>query len=243
MNAVEKDEFTDVPVVVVGGHLGTGPAVVRAFVARGARVAVGVFSGTDKAPLPGAVNIPVELGSTESVKAFLDSCEKQLGELRVLVMVAPPVKTAPVLDILEADFRAVIDAELLGPILCLQEAGRRLVAYGGGRLISFSSMSGKTGVHPHVAPYASAKGGLIAFSRVLAVELAPKGVTVNVIATALFDVQVAAMADTSDVVKGIPVGRVGKSSEAAHAVLFLASAEAGYVTGETMNLSGGRFMD
>lgn len=243
MNVVENKEFAEVPVVVVGGHLGTGPAVVQAFVARGARVAVGVFPGTDKAPLAGSISIPVALTSAASVRAFLDSCEQQLGGLGVLVMVAPPVKTASVLDIPEADFRAVIDAELVGPILCLQEAARRLVARGGGRLISFSSMSGKTGVHPHVAPYAAAKGGLIAFSRVLAAELAPKGVTVNVIATALFDVQVAAMADTSDVVKGIPVGRVGRSSEAAHAVLFLASAEAGYITGETMNLSGGRFMD
>ncbi len=84
---------------------------------------------------------------------------------------------------------------------------------------------------------------MITFSRVLAAELAPSAVTVNVIATSLFDVQVAGLADKSEVVKGIPVGRVGRSEEAAHAVLYLASKDGGYVTGETLNLSGGRFMD
>ncbi len=246
MSTQEKNEFSGLPVVVVGGHFGTGPAVVKAFVERGARVAVGVFdTGADAKPevFPGAANLPVSLDSSASIVDFFDRCEKQIGDPGVVIMVAPPVKTADVLSIPESVFRTVVNAELIGPMLCLQEAGRRMVKRGGGRLISFSSMSGKTGVHPHVAPYAAAKGGLITFSRVLAAELAPTGVTVNVIATALFDVQVAAMADTSQVVKGIPVGRVGKSREAAHAALFLASQDAGYVTGETMNLSGGRFMD
>jgi NAD(P)-dependent dehydrogenase (short-subunit alcohol dehydrogenase family) len=234
------------PVVVIGGHLGTGPAVVRAFVEQGAKVAVGVLAGhepSQPAAIAGARNIAADLRDGAGVAAFFDACEQQLDGLSVVVIVAPPVKTGDAFSFTEAQYRAVIDAELLGPILCLKEAGRRMAERGGGRLISFSSMSGKTGVHPHVAPYAAAKGGLIAFSRSLAAELAPKGVTVNVIATALFDVQVAAMADTSQVVKGIPVGRVGRSEEAAHAVLYLASRNAGYVTGETMNLSGGRFMD
>ena len=139
--------------------------------------------------------------------------------------------------------KRVIDDELTNPVLTILEAARRMVPRGRGRIISFCSMSGKTGTHKHVAPFAAAKGGLIAFSRALATDLAPTGVTVNAIATALFDVQVAALADKSEVEKGIPVGRVGRSEEAAHAVLYLASERAGYVTGETLNLSGGRFMD
>jgi NAD(P)-dependent dehydrogenase (short-subunit alcohol dehydrogenase family) len=116
---------------------------------------------------------------------------------------------------------------------------------GRGRIISFSSMSGKTGVHPGVGPFAAAKGGLIAFSRVLAAELAPRGVTVNVIATSLFEPQVAVLDDDhrKRVLAGIPVGRFGRSVEAADAALFLASDDAGYITGETLNMSGGRFMD
>ena len=149
----------------------------------------------------------------------------------------------PRIEIAPDTIRRVVNEELVGPMLAIQEAGRRLVKRGGGRIISFASMSGKTGAHKHTTPYAAAKGGLITYSRGVAAELAPTGVTVNVIATALFDVQVAHMADKSEVEKGIPVGRVGRSEEAAHAVLFLASKDAGYVTGETLNLSGGRFMD
>lgn len=243
------NEFAGAAVIVVGGHLGSGPAVVSAFVAQDAKVAVGVLthgssaSLAGKDPLPGSCTIAGDLTNGDAIARFLDDCEAQIGPATVLVMIAPPVRTAPVLDIPEAEFRRVIDAELVGPMLCLREAGRRMARRGYGRLISFSSMSGKTGVHPHVAPYAAAKGGLITFSRSLAAELAPTGVTVNVIATALFDVQVAAMTDTSQILKGIPVGRVGKSREAAHAAMFLASQDAGYVTGETLNLSGGRFMD
>ncbi len=237
-------EFKGTAVVVVGGHLGVGPEVVRAFVDQGAKVAVGMLAGA-KADLPDASCLPLDLADRQSISDFLDACEQELGGLAVLVMVAPPVKTKNALDFTESEYRAVIEQELMGPISCILDAARRMVARGGGRIISFSSMSGKTGVHKHVAPYAAAKGGLITFSRSLAAELAPTGVTVNVIATSLFDVQVAGHSPEKmvETLKGIPVGRVGRSEEAAHAVLFLASRNAGYVTGETMSLSGGRFMD
>jgi 3-oxoacyl-[acyl-carrier protein] reductase len=116
---------------------------------------------------------------------------------------------------------------------------------GRGRIIVFASMSGKTGPHHNVGPFAAAKGGLLAFVRVLAAELAEHGVTVNGIATALFEPQVAAMTEEKRAAlrRGIPVGRFGRPDEAAHAVLFLASGKAGFVTGECLNLSGGRFMD
>lgn len=238
-------EFKDSAVAIVGGHLGVGPAVVKAFVAQGARVAVGVLGDTSQPAFDGAVNLPIDFADRGSVSRFFDECEKRLGGLSIVVMVAPPVKSRDALQFTDQEYREVIEAELIGPIVCILEAARRLVAKGYGRIISFSSMSGKTGVHRHVAPYAAAKGGLITFSRSLAADIAGTGVTVNVIATSLFDVQVAAMPNEklSETLKGIPVGRVGRSEEAAHAVLYLASRNAGYVTGETMSLSGGRFMD
>jgi NAD(P)-dependent dehydrogenase (short-subunit alcohol dehydrogenase family) len=248
---LSDSEFRDAAVVLIGGHLGVGPALVRAFAERGARIAIGVLAhqAPDAAQrqacdLPGVATIDLDPAEPGAVGAFYDRCEASLGGLAVVVNVAPPVKTRAALEIPVDEYRRVVEAELIGPVQCMLEAGRRMAARGAGRIISFSSMSGKTGVHRQVAPYAAAKGGLIAFSRVLAAELAPTGVTVNVIATALFDVQVAGGSEQlAEVVKGIPVGRVGRSSEAAQAVLYLASREAGYVTGETLNLSGGRFMD
>lgn len=238
-------EFNGTSVAIIGAHAGTGPAVAKAFVERGARVAVGVVAnhGVRKTPLPGVVEFDIDTSDTASIRTFFDSCEGSVGGVEILVNVAPPIASGNALDFSAEDYRRAVEQELIGPILCMQEAARRMLPRGFGRIMSFISMSGKTGVHRHVAPFAAAKGGLVTFSRTLAAELAPTGITVNVLATALFDVQVASMPDGAEVVKGIPVGRPGRSDEAAHAVLYLASRNAGYVTGETLNLSGGRFMD
>lgn len=244
-------EFAGSAVVLVGGALGSGPELLRAFAARGAKVVVGVTPAEDAAHAAavarayGVACVPVDTDDETEVERFFDACMSKLGGLDILVNVAAPVSTADALDIHAARYRDVIARELVGPILCIQAAARRMKERGGGRIVSFSSMSGKTGVHRHVAPYAAAKGGLIAYSRVMAAELAPYGVTVNVIATSLFDVQVAGASESrmQEVIKGIPVGRVGRSIEAAHAVFYLASRHGAYVTGETLNLSGGRFMD
>jgi NAD(P)-dependent dehydrogenase (short-subunit alcohol dehydrogenase family) len=226
--AFAGQEFDGMVVAVVGGDAGVGPAVVRAFTDASARV---VVAGAADAGDPAA---------------FLDECEQQAGAVQVLVMVPPPVKVMSALDVTPEQLRAIVEQELVTPTLLIQECARRMVARGaGGRVISFVSMSGKTGAHPRVAPYAAAKGGLVAYTRSLAAELAPHGITVNAIATALFDAQVAGKSaeEMTKLTAGIPVGRVGRSTEAAHAALYLASGEAGYVTGETLNLSGGRFMD
>lgn len=238
-------EFEEIPVVIVGAHASSGPAIVNAFVEQGARVAVGVTAshGAYEQPLFGAVEFDVDTSDTTSISKFFDRCEEALGGVQVLVNVAPPIASGNALDFTAAEYRLAVEKELIGPILVMLEAARRMLPHGFGRIISLISMSGKTGVHKKVAPFAAAKGGLVTFSRTLAAELAPSGVTVNVLATALLDVQVASMADGVEVVKGIPVGRPGRSVEAAHAVMFLASRNAGYITGETMNFSGGRFMD
>lgn len=239
-------EFQGRAVVVVGGSQGVGPAVIQAFLDHGANVASGEPAPEAARGLPaGARVLPASLRDAASLGAFLDRCERELGGLDVLVMSPSPVKVGKILDTAPAEIQRIVEDELTGVILCLQEAARRMAAKGAGRIISFVSMSAKTGVHPGVGPYAAAKGGVITFSRVLAAELAAAGVTVNCIATALMEPQVAVLPEDHrrEVVKGIPVGRFGRSVEAAQAVLYLASANAGYVTGETLNLSGGRFMD
>ena len=131
------------------------------------------------------------------------------------------------------------------PALQMQAAAKIMGAAGYGRIIALASMSGKAGVHHNVAHYAAAKGGLLTFLRVLAAETADSGVTVNGVATALFEPQTDTMTqEKRDRLRvQIPVGRFGRSVEAAHAVLYLASPLGGFVTGECLNLSGGRFMD
>lgn len=223
-------------VAIANAAEGVGPAVVDMFLDAGAKVVTDSAGHVVEAALAQEIS---------DVTAFLDSCEARLGGLDVLVVSAPPVKNKPVMDMTPEELRMVIEADLILPALLMQEAARRMSARGYGRIIAFSSMSAKTGVHHNVAPYAAAKGGMLAFMRVLAAETAETGVTVNSIATALFEPQVAKMPDEKKarLKAGIPVGRFGRSAEAAHAVLYLSSPQAGFVTGECMNLSGGRFMD
>lgn len=221
--------------VVVGAGHGVGPEVVAALVAAGAKVVADAEGLTDAS----------FVAASDDPAAYLDAATASLGGLDVLVLSAPPVKNKPVLDMTPEEMRSVAEAEMVAPALLMQEAARRMVAAGYGRIIVFASMSAKTGVHHNVAPYAAAKGGLLAFARVLAAETAEHGVTVNAIATALFEPQTRTMTEEkrAGLLKAIPVGRFGRSEEAAHAVLFLASRQAGFVTGECLNLSGGRFMD
>jgi 3-oxoacyl-[acyl-carrier protein] reductase len=222
-------------VVVLGASYGVGPAVVTALCDAGARVV------TDADGLAGAEHI----ADNGNAADYFDRCVARLGGLDVLVVSSRPVKNKPVLDMTAEEMRSVAEDEMVVPALQMQDAARRMVTAGYGRIIVFASMSAKTGVHHNVAPYAAAKGGLLAFARVLAAETAEHGVTVNGIATALFEPQVKTMTEEkrASLKKGIPVGRFGRSEEAAHAVLFLASRDAGFVTGECLNLSGGRFMD
>ncbi len=167
---------------------GVGPATVAALVEAGADVAVDMVVSEFDA----AVTV---VGMTGRATAFLDACETALGPLDILVISAPPVRNKPLFDIGADEMREVIEGDLVMPALLMQEAARRMARRGMGRIIVFASMSAKTGAHHNVAPFAAAKGGLLAFVRAAASEVAEHGVTVNGIATSLFEPQVARMSE------------------------------------------------
>lgn len=242
-------EFAEARVGILNASGAIALSVAEGFLKHGAKVAAidrpEVWSAASEG-LPSRQNdrlafVPL---APDPVR-LLDACEKAIGPLDILVCAAPPVGQVTVLDMTTELLRRTVDDELVQPALLMQEAGRRMAQRGVGRIISLFSMSAKTGVHTKVAPFAAAKGGLLAYTRVMAAELAPMGVTVNAIATSLFEPQVAILEreEREALSKAIPVRRFGRVTEAAHAVFFLASKEAGFVTGETLNLSGGRFMD
>lgn len=220
--------------LVLGSSHGVGPEVAAALAEAGTRLVL-------DAPV---VEEAIVLTDTDPV-ASVDAAAAGLGGLDILVLCPPPVKNRPVFDWSADDIRPIVEDELTVALLQMQAAAKLMSENGYGRIISLMSMSGKAGVHEGVAPYAAAKGGMLSFMRVLAAETAARGVTVNGIATALFEPQTRTMTEEkrSRLVGQIPVGRFGRSVEAAHAVLFLASPLAGFVTGECLNLSGGRFMD
>jgi 3-oxoacyl-[acyl-carrier protein] reductase len=222
---------------VLNANEGVSPAVVAALTAAGAKAVV------DRAPDGAQVAAVGEMG--EDPSAFLDRCEAAVGPLDILVIGSGLVRSQPMSEVDPAEFQRAIERELVFPALLMRDAARRMASRGAGRIVALGSMSGKTGVHHNTAPAAASKGGLFAFTRALAAEVAEHGVTVNAVATALFEPQTRSMTDEkrSKLRGAIPVGRFGKSEEAAHAVLYLVDPLAGYVTGECLNLSGGRFMD
>lgn len=236
---MRKDEFKGRGVVVLGADVGLGPAIVSAFREAGAVLA------TDGAGPDSVGGIPQGGATPAAIAAFFDAAATRVKVMHTLVLAARPVEVRKFLDTSADKVRQVIEEELVWYALVMQEAARRMAANKAGRIINLTSMSGKTGVHPGVAPFAAAKGGVIALSRAMAAELGGSGVTVNTIANALMQPQVEHMdaEERAHLARNIPVGRFGQPSEAAHCVMFLASDEAGYITGETLNLSGGRFMD
>ena len=241
-------------VVVYGAGSVIGEAVVKAFLDEGRHVIavdhIALSESLSELAKESDRLSQVECGATPGpnydIGALFDRCEEAASApIQTLVCVAPPVGQVRVLDFSADDMRQIVDLELVVPALLMQEAGRRFVARGRGQIIVFCSMSAKTGVHTLVSPYAAAKGGLLSFMRAMAAELAPSGVTVNGIATSLFEPQVAILPEEErrTLTMGIPARRFGKPSEAAAAAVYLASEQAAFITGETLNLSGGRFMD
>lgn len=242
-------EFAGKNVAVLNGSSDIGQSIICAFLEAGAKVASlephGASNSSRFMPkLSGHANFHVIPLNGEACPA-IEACERGMGELDILICAAPPVGHVHVLEMNPDTLRQTVEQELVVPALLMQEAGRRMAERGNGRIVAFFSMSAKTGMHTNVAPFAAAKGGLLAYARVMAAELAPLGVTVNSVATSLFEPQVAMLeADERDALaQAVPVRRFGKPTEAAHAALFLASNDAAFITGETMNLSGGRFMD
>ena len=242
-------DFVNKTVAVLNASGGIGLAVAKAFLSNGATVvaidrAAGLEQVTNALEAEGNGRLHVLEYFCEPARLF-DACEGKAGAVDVFVCAAPPVGQVKVLDMDAEALRDTVEGELVLPALLMQEAARRMTVRGNGRIIVFSTMAAKTGVHTFVAPFAAAKGGLLAYARVMAAELASSGVTVNAIATSLFEPQVAHLepGERERLSLGVPVRRFGRPTEAAHAALFLASPDAAFVTGETMNLSGGRFMD
>jgi 3-oxoacyl-[acyl-carrier protein] reductase len=249
-------EFKGRSVLVIGGAKGIGKAVVEAFAEHGAKVAIGYHSDADagrriaQSALTAGASVsaahPVDVADAASVKSFFDLAESEVGPCEVVVLTAGRLVVSPVMELSDEAWAASLATNLTGAMYCLRETARRMVPRHRGRIIAFASMAGKSGVHPGVGAYAAAKGGVITLARSLAAEIAPFGVTVNVVAPALVETDMLAALPPErkqQMVGTVPVGRMGQPVEAAHAVLFLASDRAGFITGETLNVSGGRFMD
>jgi NAD(P)-dependent dehydrogenase (short-subunit alcohol dehydrogenase family) len=239
--------------VTGAGSRGIGRAIAEALAAAGADVAVHYHGdGTLAAELVGrirasgrrAVALPADLADPAAGRVLVRRAAAELGALDVLVCCAAVLSRVPFLELTDAEWDRIHAVNLRGYFVTAQEATRQMVARGaGGRVIMVSSVN-QTSVNRGIAHYAAAKGGVMQLARSMALELAPTGITVNLIAPGTIETDLnrdfLAEAGNRRAKLGlIPMDRIGRPEDVAGAAVFLASEAAAYVTGATIVVDGG----
>ena len=243
---MEQPEFRlDGQVALVSGaSRGIGHDLALALASAGATVAAGVRATSDLGPGAERV-VPVELDVTDatSIERAVATVTAELGPIGILVNNAGLGANHDALDVTEADWDEMMGVNLRGLFFLTQAVARGMVERRYGRIVSLSSQAGLVGIRRH-AVYSASKGGVNMLTRVLALEWAPFGVTVNAIAPTFVRTPGTAErlddpAFAADALSRIPVGRFGTTADVAAAVIYLASPAAGLVTGSILPIDGG----
>ena len=243
-------DLTGKTALVTGASGGIGGAIARALAGQGARLAL---SGTRMDALEalardlgeGAVVVPANLADMSSVEGLAKAAEEKLGgRVDILVNNAGLTKDGLAMRMKDEDWDAVLNVNLKAAFVLSRALMRGMMKARWGRIISITSIVGVTG-NAGQANYAASKAGLIGMSKSLAAELASRNITVNCvapgfIATSMTDVLTPEQKAAID--QKIPAGRMGTSEEIAGSVVYLASEEAAYVTGQTLHVNGGMAM-
>lgn len=235
--------------LVTGATGGIGAATARVLHAQGAKVAITGRRAAELEALAaelgeGVLVAPADLADPAAPAALVDQVESGLGSLDILVNNAGLTRDMLALRMGDADWAAVLEVDLTAPFRLARAGLRGMMKRRWGRIISIASIVGVTG-NAGQANYAAAKAGLIGMSKSLAQEVATRGVTVNVVApgfvkTAMTDAL--NEAQKAKLMERIPTGRMGAPEDIAAAVVFLASPEAGWTTGQTIHVNGGMAM-
>jgi len=242
-------DLTGKNALVTGASGGIGTQIARALHARGATVGL---SGTRVEPLEAlaaelgsrAHVLPCNLSDMAAVKALPEAAAEAMGSVNILVNNAGITRDHLFMRMADDEWQSVLDVNLTATFQLCKGVMRGMMKARWGRIINISSIVGATG-SPGQANYAASKAGMIGMSKSLAYEVASRGITVNAVAPGFI---ATAMTDKlNDDQKGalmgkIPAGRMGTPEDIAGAVVYLASAEAGYVTGATLHVNGGMAM-
>jgi 3-oxoacyl-[acyl-carrier protein] reductase len=235
--------------LITGASGGIGAAIARALHVQGASVAL---SGTKIAALDAlaaalgerAHVVPADLGDAAACDKLVTDAEAALGQIDILVNNAGLTRDMIAIRLADEDWQKVLDVNLTAGFRLARACLRNMMRRRWGRIIGIGSVVGQTG-NPGQANYAAAKAGMIGMSKALAAEVASRNITVNVVAPGFIDTAMTAV--LTEVIKQrllelVPMKRLGRPEDVGAAVLYLASEEAAYVTGQTLHVNGGMAM-
>ena len=242
-------DLTGMTALVTGASGGIGSAVAQALAKQGARLAV---SGSNQAKLEtfrqslggDHIALPCDLSDGALVDALVPSAVEALGKLDILVNNAGVTRDNLVMRMKDEEWDTVIRVNLEAAFRLARAAARPMMKARFGRIVSITSVVGTTG-NPGQANYAASKAGLVGMSKALAQELASRGITVNCVAPGFITspmTDALPEAQKTALNARIPAGKMGEGTDIGAAVVYLASKDAGYVTGQTLHVNGGMAM-
>ena len=235
--------------LVTGASRGIGRAIAEAFVAKGAKV-VGTAtsqSGADAISAylgDGGCGLVLNVTSSESVETLFATIKERFGDVDILINNAGITRDNLLMRMKDDEWQDIIDTNLTSLYRLSKPVLRSMMKKRHGRIVSIGSVVGTMG-NAGQTNYAAAKAGLIGFTKSLAREVASRGITVNAVAPGFIETDMTqALNDDqrAGILSQVPANRLGDPKEIAAAVLFLASDEAAYVTGETLHVNGGMYM-
>ena len=231
--------------IVTGGSRGIGRAVVAQLRALGANVvfsyAGNAAAAEETAAATGAVAVKADAADPAGAQALVDAAVNAFGSVDILVNNAGITRDGLLMTMKEEAFDAVIATNLKGAFLTMKAVCRPMMKARWGRIVNLSSVVGLRG-NAGQANYSASKAGVIGLTKSAAKELATRGVTVNAVAPGFIDTDMtAALPEKAreELLKSIPMARLGQPEDVAHLVAFLCSEEAGYITGQVVCVDGG----
>ncbi len=237
---------------VTGGSRGIGRACAIALAQAGARVAIAARDLTRLEETASEIRstgaeafaVPIDMSSAESIKQAFATAAEEFGRIDILVNNAGITRDGLALRMKKDDWDAVIATNLTGAFIAAQQVLHGMMRERWGRIINVSSVVAEAG-NPGQANYVASKAGLIGLTKTLAQEMASRNITVNAVAPGFIDTDMTAALSAQlkeNMLSHIPLRRFGKPEDIAAAVRFLASEEAGYITGHVLDVNGGMHM-
>jgi len=239
--------------LVTGASRGIGRAIALCLAAEGARVAIN-YAGNVRAAEEvktaieaaggTAILCQADIADSSAVEAMVANVVKEFGTIDILVNNAGITRDALLMRMKDEDFAKVLNTNLKGVFYCTKAVSKLMMKKRSGRIVNMASVVGLVG-NAGQTNYAAAKAGVIGFSKSAAKELASRGITVNVVAPGFIGTDMTAGLPESvkeKMLTDIPLGRMGEAEDVANAVLFLASDQASYITGQVVNVDGGMVM-